>query len=259
MATIPTAAKFLKTLKSKTVDPRNMSQPDVANKKIAAIASDSESPYVSSGKFNVFFAGDLTATPLRSVVDVFPGDQVLVEKIGKEWLITGNISSPITKYSIIKKADQSRTTTTLANDSELSLLLPTPVVARANAIPARYLVEFRIIVGSGTTGQINTAISYSMASASINNTRQVIGPGTSTTNANDGSNSRYGGHLFASGIPFGARTGGNGNFYNLYQWAVLEAGSTVTFQWAQNATDAIATIVASGSNITATRLHNDTL
>lgn len=156
--------------------------------------------------------------------------------------ITAGLLTSMLPIEVVKQAHTDRTNTTvLTLDPELQMTL---------AANATYFVEFFVLAGGSTTGDLKTNWQTPAGASGL---KSVEGPATgSTANSNaDNSTVRIGVHGFDTDIAYNALRNGTGLLFRVYEHAVVTTAGTAGvcgLRWSQNAVDATnATRVAAGS------------
>lgn len=163
--------------------------------------------------------------------------------------VTAGLLTSMLPDEITKQADTDRlSTTTLALDPELQQPLA------ANAV---YFVEFLLLAGGSTTGDLKTQWQVPAGTSGL---KAVIGPGTGATanSAADNETMRVGVHGFATDIVYNAVRNGTTLLFRVREHAVVTTSGTAGtcgLLWAQNAVDATnATRIGAGSLMRAKRI-----
>ncbi len=158
----------------------------------------------------------------------------------------GQENSTLT-LSVIKANNQTATTTTLANDTDLALDL---------AAGRTYEVQLRLVAAGPAAGDIKTAW---LRSGTINHVgvRTCAGPSQTTTDASGNGTTgtfpgivrRTGGHALTTTVPYGL-DGTNSSYIEEAFVVQVDVAGTLTLQWAQQAASGTTT-VSSGSYLIA--------
>lgn len=162
-----------------------------------------------------------------------------------------------------------RFTASLAGSMEADFYLKTTATARASTTTATddpdlqvpvvvgevSLIEFYVKYASSTSATALLKTQWGFPAGTTGN-RQVGGAGSGATDGSaDNMASHWGVHGSGTAEVYGAR-GTSGQQLWLYEWAVVTVGATagnVTFQWAQNVSNAASTSVVNGSLARRTR------
>jgi hypothetical protein len=216
---------------------------------VSAVASD--------GTITVTRGGDTyprvrrTDAYLRATV----GDLVLIHRTLGGWVclgrpLTADTPPWDTPRTIVKTAATTRTSTTLADDPDLT----TPLAALAV-----YRVEMHLnygaayATGTSTGGFFQTAWTVPAGATGV---RGAVGPGSGTfdTNANN-IVMRSGVHNFGTAVTYGARQT-NTNLCRAVETAILTTttAGTLALQWAQGTSYATGSILGAGSCLIVTRI-----
>lgn len=160
--------------------------------------------------------------------------------------ITASLLMSMLPNMVVKQANTDRTNNTFAADPELTFNL----VAGGS-----YFVEFFLLLGGTTTGDIQTRWAVPSGSSGL---RSVIGPSSVAADANaDNITTRQGSHLFGTGTLYSGVRNATGQVFQAYEWGVLlssGSGGAISLEWAQGTTNASASRVNAGSLLRVTRI-----
>lgn len=160
--------------------------------------------------------------------------------------ITASLLTSMLPNMVVKQANTDRTTSTFAADPELTFNL---------AAGGSYFVEFFLLLGGTTTGDIQTRWAVPSGASGL---RSVIGPSTVAADANaDNITTRQGAHVFGTATLYSGVRNATGQIFQAYEWGVLLSsgtGGAVTLEWAQGTTNATASRVNAGSLLRVTRI-----
>jgi hypothetical protein len=157
-------------------------------------------------------------------------------------LLSEMIPTIVVKASTTERAS----TTTLTLDPELQFS------AVANGV---YLVEFNLLPGATLAADFTTEWSVPSGASGF---KTVIGPGSSASDGDaDNINMRCGTHQFGTDVTYSGVRNDNGNAVVVYEAGIVTIGSTagtVGIAWAQEASQATATKLWTGSYMIVQRL-----
>jgi len=144
---------------------------------------------------------------------------------------------------VIKTGNTSRANNTMADDPTLF----------ADLDIGTWFVDFDIIWG-GVTGDLKTAWNVTGTTASYS-LKTCLGPGPGVElQSRDNTQMRHSVHQYGTEITYGANS--NTLYYGLKEYGLIRftTAGRVAFRWAQETTDATASIVVGGSTLRARRI-----
>lgn len=208
-----------------------------------AAASVARFPYTAAAG-GILLVRDATD---RATLTPYPGQRIWRLDLGAHEYYTG--SSWITEWRPVvrtKSAHEDRSNSTFALDGDLQVTLA------ANAV---YLIELDLMLGGGTTGDVQTRWT---APAGASGLKTVLGPATNASNSlADQISMRAGVHGFTTAVQYSGVRNSNLNMFGVREWSLVTTTSAgvLGLEWAQFATDAATPArVGAGSMLTATRL-----
>jgi hypothetical protein len=160
--------------------------------------------------------------------------------------ITADLLASMQQMFAVKSSATTRTsTTTLANDPELTLTL---------AANSKYFVEFFLYYGAINAEKFKTA--WAVPSG-VTGTRSTLGPGSSADQSSvDNISMRTGAHLYTTAATYGTRDDNTGPCF-AYETSIVITGAssgTLAVQWAQSTSGSTGTALFEGSFLRVTRL-----
>jgi hypothetical protein len=160
--------------------------------------------------------------------------------------ITADLLASMLPMFTVKSSATTRTsTTTLADDPELTLTL---------AANAKYFVELFLCYGAINAEKFKTA--WKVPSG-VTGTRFVMGPGSSANQGSmDNVSMRAGAHLFTTAVTYGTRDDNTGGCLAEEKAVIITGASSGTFalQWAQATSGSTGTSLFESSFMRVTRL-----
>lgn len=155
--------------------------------------------------------------------------------------ITASLLTSMLPIYVVKQANTDRVNNTFAADPELTVNVPANVT---------FLVEFFLMMGGGTTGDVRTRWAVPSGASGL---RSVTGPGSTAADGNaDNITCRMGVHQFGTAVNYSGVRNAPGNLFRVYEYAMVSTGvgGTLAVEWAQVTTDATtAARMSSGSFI----------
>jgi hypothetical protein len=160
--------------------------------------------------------------------------------------ITADLLVSMLPMFAVKSSATTRTsTTTLADDPELTLTL---------AANAKYFVEFFLYYGAINAEKFKTA--WTVPSG-VTGTRATLGPGSTANQASmDNVSMRAGAHLYTTSATYGTRDDNTGPCL-AYETSIVITGAssgTLAVKWAQGTSGSTGTALFEGSFMRVTRL-----
>lgn len=241
MAFNTSANKIAKALNKNRASSRPL-YPQNPNVRLGTVISTYNRVTTPTGPTGVIFDGEDTAVKLTPAVPVFANDRVVCTKVGNTWVITGNISYPALDIVALKSTNLSVTnSTTLVADPELLITVG----------PGTWLLDLKIAYTADVAADIKIGWNVPADAAGL---YMVMGPSSGTSDANDNSTARFGGHQFPSTTIFGART--LASTANATAWGRLatNTGGQIGITFAQNTANATASVLQIYSNLRAERI-----
>lgn len=160
--------------------------------------------------------------------------------------ITADLLVSMLPLFAVKSSATTRTsTTTLANDPELSITL---------AANAKYAVEMWLFYAAINAEKFKTAWTVP---AGVTGTRGTHGPGSSANQASmDNVSVRMGAHLYTTAVTYGTRDDNTGTCLAVEKSILITGASsgTLALQWAQGTSGSTGSILYDGSYMRVTRL-----
>lgn len=161
--------------------------------------------------------------------------------------VTAALLTSMLPQTVVKQAHTDRASTIIFSaDPELTAPL------EADAI---YRVEFDLIAGAVTAGDIQTRWSLPVSASGL---RIVNGPGSAAVDANaDNIATRQGVHQFSpTTILYNGVRNSTSNYFRIYEYAIVTMGDAgnVTLEWTQGTSSPTATRVAAGSVLRVRRI-----
>lgn len=159
--------------------------------------------------------------------------------------INASLLTSMLPNMVVKQATTDRTNNTFSTDPELTTTLDAG---------AAYFVEFFLLLGGTTTGDIQTRWAVPSGAGGLKN---VMGPGSTAADGSaDNITARLGTHGFTVAILYSGVRNATAILFGAYEYSYITAGAggTLALEWAQGTTNATASRVAAGSLLRVTRI-----
>lgn len=194
----------------------------------------------------------INVVPTNGLNGMSVGSRILMLKYLDQFIGVAVISSntyPIGWYSyVIKPSDTSKTNdTTLADDPHLTLTLP------RNGIYEVFLAL--AIDAENTTADFKSTWNINNITEEV--ARTPTGPGLSITSLYNAEYSRYVCASLTAGAYFGLSGSGYSGVKEFFVVSTDSNDGTLSFQWAQNVSDATNVTLKSGSYLRAVKIDNN--